>query len=291
MSTVPVTAMIPAHQRVEQTLSTIRRLQACEPAPAEILVHVDRRQTPMIEALRRHFPEIPLHLSESNLGPGGARNRMLEAAKHEYVASFDDDSYPHDPDYFARLIDWMERVPDASILAANIFEPHQQPPEIGGPALWTGDFVGCGCVYRRSVFLEAPGYVPIPIAYSMEEADLGLRYTARGKRILFVPPLRIFHDTLLNHHASPAVAAMQVANLGLFVLLRYPLSRWPMGALQFLHKWWDTLARGRFSGALLAFPALVRQWLTFRGYRATVSGSALDHHRRLRSHGGGPLSP
>ena len=281
--------MIPAHQRVEQTLETIRRLQTCDPAPAEILVHIDQRQTPMIEAMRREFPEIPLLLSTENLGPGGARNRMLEAASHEIVASFDDDSFPQDTDFFARLVAWMERAPDAAIIATNIFEPHQTVPSPEGDALWTSDFVGCGCAYRRSVFLEAPGYVPIPIAYSMEEADLGLRYIARGKRILYVPALRVFHDTHLSHHSSPSVAAMQVANLGLYVILRYPVTRWPMGAVQFFHKWWDTLARGRVRGALLAMPALVRQWLTFRAYRATVSASALDAHRHLRGHGGGAL--
>jgi GT2 family glycosyltransferase len=286
MSIAPVTAMIPAHRRIAQTVDTVRRLRACVPAPAEIIAHVHARETPMIEALARECPQVRVLQSPENLGPGGARNRMIEAASHELVASFDDDSYPFEGDFFARLPEWFAREPGAAILALHIFEPHESPPDPRLPPRWTVDFVGCGCAYRRSVFLEAPGYVPIPIAYSMEEADLGLRYTARDRRILFVPALRVFHDTRLSHHADPMVAASQIANLALFLFLRYPPSRWPLGLLQVGHKGWDTLRRRRFRGALLSPWVALRQILRYRSYRATVSARVLDLCREMRRTGG-----
>jgi len=289
MSTVPVSAMLPAHRRLDQTVDTIRRLQSCDPAPAEILVHVHQLERPMIERLERDCPEAKVLLSDGNLGPGGARNRMLKAAAHELVASFDDDSYPHDDDFFARLVEVFGGHPEAAILALNISEPHEPVPDPTPAPRWTVDFVGCGCAYRRSPFLEGPGYVPIPIAYSMEEADLALRYTERGLRILFVPSLRVYHDTALSHHASPLVAASQVGNLALFLFLRYPASRWPLGLLQVGNKWIDTVRRKRWRGAIISPWVALRQIWRYRRYRATVAASSLDFCRAMRRKGGEPV--
>ena len=122
----------------------------------------------------------------------------------------------------------------------------------------------------------------------MEEADLGLRYTARDRRILFLPALRVFHDTKLSHHADPMVAASQVANLVLFLYLRYPFSRWPFGLLQVGNKWWDTIRRRRFRGALLSPFVALRQIWHYREYRATVAATVLDRCRGMRQQGGLP---
>lgn len=280
-TTVPVTAMLPAHQRLQETAITIRRIRACNPAPDEILVHVARTQTAMRQLLEDEFPTVRLILSDANLGPGGARNRMLHAAANEIVASFDDDSYPDQDDFFQSLIDAFAALPDASILALSIDEPDlpakhssQDPVEVAG-------FVGCGCAYRRSHFIEASGYVPIPIAYSMEEADLALRYASRGRRVFFTPALRVYHNTRLSHHASPRVAAMQVANTALFAFLRYPISRWPLALGQIANKWLDTLQRKRWRGAALAIPLIFSQCWHYRHHRATVTAATLDHYRSL----------
>lgn len=279
--TAGVSAMLPAHQRIEQTLDTIRRLKACEPPPAEILVHVSEGQTEMISAVKEAHPDIRLLTSLNNGGPGGARNRMLGAAQHELVASFDDDSYPADTTFFRDLEGWFERLPQASILGLNIYEGEAPVPSKHGEAREVAHFVGCGCAYRRSHFLESEGYVPIPIAYSMEEADLALRYRDRGRRIWYVPALRVYHDTVLSHHASPNVAAMQVANTLIFVYLRYPPRYWPLGAAQVLHKWFDTLKRRRWKGALLALPFSISQLIRYRKHRRTVSPQTFSRQRQL----------
>jgi GT2 family glycosyltransferase len=241
----------------------------------------------MIGLLEAEFPQVTVLLSEQNLGPGGARNRMLKAAQHEIVVSFDDDSFPQQDDFFLRLTAAFAALPEASILALPIDEPECPFPPVSDKPLEVSGFVGCGCAYRRSHFIEADGYVPIPIAYSMEEADLALRYIARGRRIFFFPGLRIYHNTMLSHHATAAVAAMQVANTALFVFLRYPLGCWPLGLAQVANKWLDTLRRRRWKGALLALPYIVSQCWRYRGYRAPVRANAVRKYRTLlkRNHG------
>lgn len=273
--------MLPAHARIKETLATLERLLACEPAPAEILVHVATSQTAMREALQRNFPGIRMVLSEENLGPGGARNRMLKAARNEIVASFDDDSYPEQSTFFKELSDTFARLPEASILALNIREPSGRAYGQMGAPREVATFVGCGCAYRRSHFLEGEGYVPIPVAYSMEEADLALRYAARERKIYYAPNLCVFHDTALQHHSTSKVAGMQIANTALFAFLRYPPSRWPLGLAQVGNKWVDTVRRGRCMGAVASFPFMVTQLWKYRKYRATVPVPVLDRCREL----------
>ena len=87
----------------EQTLVTLEKYMTCCPRPDEIIVHVDFGGDDCRAAVVHAFPEIRLLSSNTPVGPGGARNKLIAAARNEIVASFDDDSCPIDVDYFARL--------------------------------------------------------------------------------------------------------------------------------------------------------------------------------------------
>lgn len=278
---VPVSAMLPAHQRLHETAETLRRIYTCFPPPKEVLVHIARSQVHMRQLVESQFPSVKLLQSDTNIGPGGARNRMLQEAQSEIVASFDDDSYPMETDFFQRLLDTFNALPQASILALPIDEPHLPARIQATKPIQVAAFVGCGCAYRRSHFIKSEGYVPIPIAYSMEEADLALRYAAAKRHIYFCPHLRVFHNTSLSHHATPKVAAMQVANTALLAFLRYPPNRWLLGIGQAAHKWLDTLQRKRWKGAALAIPLIFSQCWRYRHYRATVPSDSIDQLRRM----------
>ena len=92
-------------------------------------------------------------VSQESVGPGGGRNKLVAAARNEIVASFDDDSYPIDADYFARVQGLFEQFPDASILSAAIYERGQPIGPDAREAAWVSDFSGCACAYRRADFL------------------------------------------------------------------------------------------------------------------------------------------
>src|SRR5262245_2128808 len=101
-TSVPISAVVTAFQRVARTLATLHELEACRPAPDEILVHVYGNQTTCAKAVRQSFPHVTLMMSDTSVGPGGGRNKLIAAARNELIASFDDDSYPIDTDYFSR---------------------------------------------------------------------------------------------------------------------------------------------------------------------------------------------
>jgi GT2 family glycosyltransferase len=257
----PVTAIVTAYKRVEQTLTTLRILAACDPAPAEILVHVDGNQTSTLQTLQEQFPGADYLLSEGNLGPGGGRNKLIKAARHELVASFDDDSYPLDSDYFAKVVALFDKMPEAAILNCHAFLPEETLSEPRRQIEWSSDFCGGSCVYRREIFLGTSGYVPLPTAYGMEEVDLALRLHAAGHRILNTGWLRVFHDTNLIRHAHPEVTAGSIANIALLTFLRYPVVLWPLGLAQLARRIAWLVTHGRSKGVLTGIcriPATLR---------------------------------
>ena len=168
-----------------------------------MLVHVDANRRDCEEAIRKAFPSVRILRRKEQVGPGGGRNKLVDAAQFELVASFDDDSYPIDSDYFARATKLFEQFPDAAVICAALYHVGEAIGLDDRHAEWTADFSGGACIYRRRAFLDAGGYVPSPVAYGMEEVDLAIRLHSRGGRILTTRWLRVFHNTNLERHADP----------------------------------------------------------------------------------------
>ena len=277
-----ISAIVTAYERMEQTLATLRVIQSCVPRPDEILVHVDANRIECEEAIRNAFPDVSILRSSAQVGPGGGRNRLLNAAQCEFVASFDDDSYPLDSDYFERALKLIDRFPEASVISAALYHAGESILLDDRSAQWSADFSGGACIFRRSAFLGVGGYVPLPVAYGMEEVDLAIRLHSRGGKILSTRWLRVFHNTDLKRHGDPRVTAGSIANLALLAYLRYPVSLWAIGVGQCAKRLLWLLRHGRRSGivkGLTMIPAHL--WANHR-YRLPVSRRAVRSYLALR---------
>ena len=277
-----ISAIVTAYERNDQTLNTIRILESCDPKPDEILVHVDDNRIDCEQAIRRAFPHVTALVSSERVGPGGGRNKLIAAARHELVASFDDDSYPIDSDYFARVVQLFDRFPDASIICAALYHAGEAIALDEQNAQWTADFSGGACVYRRDAFVNAGGYVPLPVAYGMEETDLALRLHSRGGRILSSSWLRVFHDTDLQRHAESHVTAGSIANLALLAYLRYPVSLWSIGVLQCANRVLWLLRHGRHRGIWRGLTMIPGHLRAHRQHRRRLSIRAVHSYLALR---------
>ena len=277
-----ISAIVTAYERVDQTLNTLRILESCDPKPDEILVHVDGNRIECERAIRAAFPQVKIVVSVERVGPGGGRNNLVAAANYEFVASFDDDSYPIDSDYFARVVQLFDRFPEASIVCASLYHAGEAIGLDERKAQWTADFSGGACVYRRDAFIDAGGYVPLPIAYGMEEVDLALRLHSCGGKILSSSWLRVFHDTDLKRHAEPHVTAGSIANLALLAYLRYPVSLWSIGAWQCVNRVLWLLRHGRHSGIWRGLAMIPGHLRAHRKFRLTVSNRAVRSYLALR---------
>ncbi|WP_449068731.1 glycosyltransferase family 2 protein [Prosthecobacter sp.] len=276
--TCPISVIVPAWRRVKELLKTLRQIQQCCPAPAEILVHVDAATPAVLESLRQHHPELRVLTSEALLGPGGARNRLINESKYELVANFDDDSFPEQADYFARIMQTSALFPDAAMISAASQDFERQMPGFHVIAVSSG----CGCVFRKSWFQRTRGFVSLPVAYGMEEVDISLQLHALGGKIIHDPGLHVKHDKLPPTEVSDDVNARVIANFALLPYLRYPCLFWPVGLWQVLRRCVYTVTHGWAAGTwkgLRMIPDHLRQ---HRQYKAHVSGAALLSWLRLR---------
>lgn len=278
---INVSAIVTAFEREQSLLDTLTRLESCVPPPAEILVHVDGGRNQIVKLVKTKFPKVKVLESTPRLGPGGARNRLIQQAANEWVASFDDDSRPWDDDYFSRVSQMASQFPDAAVLAAKITER-------GGVPLTStriehvADFVGCGCVYRRAAFLETAGFVPLPVAYAMEEVDLAIRLCASGRRILLCHELHVFHDTDLTHRSQREITAASIANIALHSYLRYPAIFWLLGIAQCIRKVFSLIELGWTAGIWQGLRSIPCHLWRHRHLRNPISIQQFINYHRLQ---------
>ncbi len=205
---------------------------------------MDGASTEVIHAVQGTYPQVILISSPTLQGPGGARNQLIATAKNELVANFDDDSFPEKPDYFAKIQELAATFHDAAILSAANHD------DLPASNRFTQISVasGCGCIFRRSWYLKVGGFVPLPIAYNMEEVDMGLRLHALGGVIVRDAELRIIHDKPHPTQVSAEVNAHVLANTALLPFLRFPIWLWPVGFWQLLHRLIYLMSKGWTQG-------------------------------------------
>jgi GT2 family glycosyltransferase len=267
MNRAPISVGIPTFGRGLRLAETLERVLDCDPGPAEIIVHVDEANGQLERELIARFPEIRILSSPNRVGPGGGRNRCIRAAKQPLFASFDDDSWPVDRDYFAELQSLFAQHPPAAVLAATVYHPYQVQPERCGQVKLAADYTGCGYAIRVEAYKQTTGHIDRACPYGIEEIDIAMQLHALDWKILECGSLRVFHATQLSHHSSADIVAGAVQNVALQAFLRYPVTLWPRALLQVTNKVADMIKRRRFAGlgeGLCGIPATLRHYSSFR---------------------------
>ncbi|GAX34322.1 glycosyltransferase family 2 protein [Nodularia sp. NIES-3585] len=283
MNTCEITVVIPTYNRLPKLLETLEKILECNPRPNEIIIHIDGNDTITEQGLQnRKFPEIKIIKNHLQVGPGGGRNIAISHATNSIIASFDDDSYPIDTDYFYRLQVLFKNFPKAAAIAASIYHINETIIDDALTAKWVSDFVGCGCAYRKEIFQQTSGYVNLAVAYGMEEVDLSLRLHNMGWGVLESSWLRVFHNTTLEHHGNPKITASSIANQILLAYLRYPTQFWWLGIGQCINRIIWLIRHRRTAGiaeGVFAIPKLIRRHYQ---QRQVVSAKSLLSYLQLR---------
>ncbi len=197
---VPVSVVIPAYDSANTLRHTLEQICACDPLPEEILIHCDGGWILPDEVIQGLALPVRVLQSSDNLGPGGGRHRLFLEASCELIASFDDDSWPLDREYFAQVCAVMEAFPQVAVMSPAVYL-HEKPVLAPFHEAYTArSFEGSASVHRKSVYLTLPGYVSVPAAYGVEEADLSLQIHAAGHEMLSCPWLRAWHDRPYADH-------------------------------------------------------------------------------------------
>jgi GT2 family glycosyltransferase len=281
-STAPVAVIIPTYNRELAVLSVLEKIQGCDPKPAEIWVHMDLADGVTESELKGRFPDVGVLTSPIRLGPGGGRHRCLLNCSTPYAVSFDDDSYPIDPDFFAAVDGLFSNLPHAAVLAARIWHRHEPQKARTRSLVQCPSYVGCGHAVRLAAYRQVRGYIPRPVAYGMEERDLSLQLFAAGWQIYEAGDLRVFHDTDLKHHQSPEITSGVIANVGLYAFLHYPISAGGLGVAQVANKVIYCIRKGRIRGIISGIFSIPGECYHNRRYRKTIDRLTLNRFQHLR---------
>jgi GT2 family glycosyltransferase len=277
-----ISAVIPTYKRAQSLKSTLTRLLACVPPPDEILVHVDFGDIDSFAVLKE-YSNVKVLTSNTQAGPGGGRNKLTAAASSDWIASFDDDSWPASIDFFARANSAIQRNQEVELIACRII--HQDDPnETFSPApMYVSSFQGCGCLYRRAPFLDVGGYLPLRYAYGMEESDLALKLLNRRASLFYDPSLVVWHACdRETHHADPFLNGSMIANTLLLGFLRYPYILWPFAFASFVNRIFYSIRKGRTSGIVWGIMQAPLLCVKYFRLRSPVSFDTIFLSRKLR---------
>ena len=129
-----------------------------------------------------------------------SRDRMLRLAKGDIVMSLDDDSYPLDDDFFARVRELFAEYPDAAVISFPEIRDNGESASAtktpGTPPHLVSAYPNCAASMWRKMYLESAGF-PVFFGHMYEESDYSLQCYALGYEVRFEPSLRI------RHHVSP----------------------------------------------------------------------------------------
>ena len=243
-----------ARQRISIIVSTRNRAHCMETLlerivpltvtdNVEVLVFDDASTDRTPDVCARFGDAIRYVRSDVNVGNLEARRRLIDAARGEFIAQLDDDSYFVDANAMRTIRTIFSGDPSCCAIAANIAGPGRAPASAGPRDLpfEVPQFTGCGVAFRTADIRRLGSYPRILSGYGAEETALSLRILDAGLRILFVPQLRVVHDEdAVGRDLAPR-RKESLSNELTIVFQAYPaLLVWPAAGVKLAsHAWWN----------------------------------------------------
>ena len=172
----------------------------------ETIVIDDGSDTPAPAEFLKRFPWVKFERYEKSAGNLPRRNRLASLLSTEFYLSLDDDSFPVAGDLEAAA-DWLKEHPKVAALAFRIIMADDPLPDVNKviPAILTKDFINCGVLLRREIFLSLGGY-ETRLHFYHEEPEYGFRVLQNGYDIYAYPSVVIRHIVTMaaRPHASRA---------------------------------------------------------------------------------------
>lgn len=190
-----VAISITTHNRVDDLKHSLERLAELDPLPDEIIIGADNCSDGTVEMVESEYPQYTLLVSDSPQGSIATRDRIVKTAQSDIVLSLDDDSYPVETHFLAEVAALFAQHEDLGLVAFP--QRSDEYPETleqtdFGPHQWIGSYPNSGAAFRRSLYLELPGY-PTFFFHAYEEPDFALQIWNAGYKVLHYTELTIRH--------------------------------------------------------------------------------------------------
>jgi GT2 family glycosyltransferase len=196
MNTLSCAVMIATHSRLPELRRTLAVIAELEPAPDEVWVCADGCGDGTADFVRAEYPWVKLIEHPAALGSIRSRTEIMHGAGSDIVVSLDDDSYPMDGDFIARVRELF--AAKAHVAVASFPQRTDEFPETltaagFGPDCYTASYSDAAAAFRRSVYLELEGW-PEEFGHAYEEPDYALQCVTRGYAVYF------FTQVVIRHH-------------------------------------------------------------------------------------------
>ncbi|PTX91098.1 glycosyltransferase [Opitutus sp. ER46] len=225
---------IATRNRRELLAQTCAQIARLDPPPDELWICADGCDDDTVAWTRQHAPAAHLIVHPHSRHSIRSRDEMIRAAEVDVIVGLDDDSYPLDLDFVARVkarfsgwsrcavLSFAQRTDEfpATLMATDF-----------GPTALVGSYVNAASAIRRTVYLELGG-VPLEFEHMGDETDFSLRCIAAGWEVVHDP------TTVIRHHWTPVARSewrnhwRHSRNEFWSILLRCPLPWAPFIALR-----------------------------------------------------------
>jgi len=255
----------------ETVIRNVRRLynESERFPPLTIFVNGCTRRD-KLEELEKVVPDCEILFSDRNLGPGGARDRLMREAGLEYCLMCDDDSYPVTSGWVDAICADIERFSYPDLIAYPVYE-YGVRTQVGNDGADVSGF-NCTCaLIRRSAYAQVAGFSSLANAYGMEEEDLSLQFLEMSMKMIASDSVDFLHEADIGKHEDPARVMATVANQLILAFLRYPALVLPVGLYKALSKAAYNVSCGRTKGNAAGILEGFRWILVNRRRREPVS--------------------
>ena len=215
---------ITTHNRIDDLRRTLERLETLHPAADEVIISCDNCTDGTQAFVRQHYPQHELLENPVPLGSIGSRDRINRAASADIILSLDDDSYPVEADFFARLAELFTQFPELGLVTFP--QRTDEYPETleqtdFGPSTYVGSYPNSGAAFRRNLYQQVPGY-PVFFFHAYEEPDFALQLWHAGYTVVRYTGLTIRHHYTTVQRNENRTHQRHARNEALAVILRAP---------------------------------------------------------------------
>jgi GT2 family glycosyltransferase len=190
---------IATHNRLPELQRTLGVVAGLSPGPDELLLCADGCEDGTAQYVRENFPRAKLIEHADSHGSIRSRIEMMRAAASDIVISLDDDSYPIEPDFIARVRGLFATMPHVAVASfpqrTNEYPETLTLPDFG-PGQYVGTYSSAAAALRRSVYTALDGFPP-EFGHAYEEPDYALQCLAAGHAVYH------FTGATIRHHYTP----------------------------------------------------------------------------------------
>ncbi len=279
-----VALTIATHNRRAELARTCDHVARLAPPPDELWICADGCRDDTVAWVREKLPNARLIVHDTAHHSIRSRDEMMRATTADVVVGLDDDSYPLNEDFVARVRQYFSAEPRCAVLSfpqrTDEFPATLAQADFG-PSLRAASYVNAASAIRRAAYLELGGTVAA-FEHMGDEPDFGVRCLAANWEI------RHATDLVIRHHWSATMRSewrnhfRHARNEAWSVLLRCPAPWWPFvllrraaGQFRFAARrgpGWIVREPRWWWAALAGAPAIWRarapvNWSTYRRWR------------------------